>query len=100
MLENSSTEKVTTRCLYCITSLVLYKQKLSMVQPSTGDKISWFSLIVFQLGERLHHKCSIENPFTSIAYENILVAFFVLPVGMFLAIAILVAESVKKSCFK
>ena len=30
MLENSSTEKVTTRCLYCITSLVLYKQKLSM----------------------------------------------------------------------
>ena len=30
MLENSSTEKVTTRCLYCITSLVLYKQKLSV----------------------------------------------------------------------
>ena len=36
MLENSSTEKVTTRCLYCITSLVLYKQKLStLVQTSS-----------------------------------------------------------------
>ena len=34
MLENSSTEKVTTRCLYCITSLVLYKQKLSMTYLS------------------------------------------------------------------
>ena len=38
MLENSSTEKVTTRCLYCITSLVLYKQKLFMVWPTRlGD---------------------------------------------------------------
>ena len=32
MLENSSTEKVTTKCLHCTTSLVLYKQKLSMVR--------------------------------------------------------------------
>ena len=38
MLENSSTEKVTTRCLYCITSLVLYKQKLSMVLQSNKNK--------------------------------------------------------------
>ena len=30
ILENSSMEKVTTRCLHFITSLVLYKQKLSM----------------------------------------------------------------------
>ena len=34
MLENYSTEKVTTRCLYCIMSLVLYKQKLSILQAS------------------------------------------------------------------
>ena len=38
MLENSSTEKVTTRCLYCIMSLVLYKQKLSMVLKSINSK--------------------------------------------------------------
>ena len=30
ILENSSTEKVTTRCVHFTTSLVLYKQKLSM----------------------------------------------------------------------
>ena len=31
ILENSSTEKLTSRCLHCTTSLVLYKQKMSML---------------------------------------------------------------------
>ena len=44
MLENSSTEKVTTRCLYCITSLVLYKQKLSMLLLTPITK-NWNSLV-------------------------------------------------------
>ena len=46
MLENSSTEKVTTRCLYCITSLVLYKQKLSMVFQKALDLL-WY---IYEVG--------------------------------------------------
>ena len=50
ILENPSTEKVTTRCLHFTTSLVLYKQKLSMALVTriavTHSDRCWFEKCV------------------------------------------------------
>ena len=77
MLKNSSTEKVTTRCLYCIMSLVLYKQKLSRMVITVWSKQKWkprsllfqfmaahlYSIpsLMSKCGEVLINKLTIEN---------------------------------------
>ena len=50
----------------------------------------------FQLYEKSAFLCKKENVLKAISYENILVAFLILPAGMFLSILMLTMEKFRR----